>query len=266
MYFSIFHQKKLVNGYSGFLPPYYYYIREIFDVFPSRASLDVLKSLKVKYVILHTDVWRENEARIKMNRILNEFDRDLEYVESFEYSSKKPWEYSEQFGHDFIFKVIPAPEPQETKQQYDWEKIPFSGWKISSNINDHRLLYLRDDNLETRWTTGTKKRTGDFLLFEFDEPLDHAKISLYLASSSTDYGVDFEVEVSSDGKEWTYIEGAYSASEFLDLMINSPDNLVQNIYIHAKDIKYVKMTQAGSSKSLWWSIAELDISTLENLP
>ncbi|MCJ7582363.1 MAG: discoidin domain-containing protein [Candidatus Aminicenantes bacterium] len=265
MYFSIFHEKKMVNGYSGFLPPYYYTIREIFDFFPSRASLDVLKSLKVNYIVLHTGMWKENEAREKMNRILNEFDEDLEFVESFEYSAKKPWEYSEQFGYDFIFKVIPAPESPDELQPFDWKEIPVSDWKVSSNINNHRLLYLRDGNLETRWTTGTKKRSGDHLLLEFEKPLDKTKISLQLASSSTDYGVDFEVEVSTDGEEWRYIEGAYSVSEFLNLMFNSSENLVQNIYIQAKDIKYVKITQSGGVGTFWWSIAELDVFSAEDL-
>jgi len=264
MYFSIFHQKKIVNGYSGFLPPYYYYIREIFDFFPSRESLNVLKSLKVKYVILHADMWGEKEARIRMNRILNEFDEDLKLVESFENSWKKPWEFSEQFGHDFIFEVIHTPESFDEKQLFDWKKIPVSDWKISSNINNHQIQYLKDDNLETRWTTGTKKRTGDHLLLEFDKPLDQAKISIHLASSINDYGVNFEIEMSSDGKEWIYIDGAYSASEFLELMFNSQESLEQNIYIHAKDIKYVKITQVGESGNFWWSIAELDVSTLEN--
>ena len=94
--------------------------------------------------------------------------------------------------------------------------------------------------------------------------MDTTKISLHLASSITDYGVDFKIEVSSDRKEWIHVDGAYSASEFLGRMLNSPDNLVQDIYIYAKDIKYVKMTQIGSSGNSWWSIAELDISTLEN--
>ena len=265
MYFSIFHQKKLVNGYSGFLPPYYYYIREIFEFFPSRASLDVLKFLKVKHIVLHANMWRENEARIKINRILHEFDEDLEFVESFEYVSKKPWEYSEQFGHDFIFKVIRAPESPDEKQPFDWKKIAVADWTISSNINNHRLHYLRDDNLETRWTTGNKKRMGDYLLLEFDEPVDQTKISLHLASSINDYGVDFKIEVSTDGEVWSNIDGAYSISEFLELMLNFSENLVQNIYIHANDIKYVKIIQTGESRNFYWSIAELDISSLEDL-
>lgn len=262
MYFSIFHQKKLVNGYSGYLPPYYLYIREIFDFFPSRACLDILKFLKVKYVALHVNMWKEKEARIILNRVLDEYDEDLEFVESFEYASKKPWEYSEQFSHDFIFKVIREPDSLDEKQSFDWEKIPAAVWSISSNINNHRLLFLKDDNLETRWTTGTKKRSSDHLLLEFDEPLDQVKISLHLASAINDYGVDFEIEVSTDGEEWSSIDGAYSASRFLERMLNSSENLKQNIFIHAKDIKYVKITQAGMSKRYWWSIAELDVSSL----
>ncbi|MFC2160688.1 hypothetical protein ACFLRX_03435 [Acidobacteriota bacterium] len=265
MYFSIFHQKKLVNGYSGFLSPYYHYIREIFDSFPSKVSLKVLKYLKIEYVIIHANMWEENEANIKEDQIFNEFKNDLELVASFDYSSKKPWEYSEKYGRDFIFKVIQTPELNDKKQSVDWKKIPVTHWNISSNINNHRLIFLRDEKPETKWTTGNKKRLGDHLLIEFKEPLDQVKISLQLSYSRDHYGIDFDVEVSTDGKEWHYIDGAYSVSEFLELKQNSPENLVQNIYVHAKDIKYVKVIQTGVSKKFNWSITELDVFSREDL-
>ena len=265
-FFSIFHQKKLVNGYSGFIPPYYHYIRELFDFFPSTQSVNVLKSLGVKYVIIHTGMMEGSEAKIKLKRIHKEFENDLKYVKSFENSWEKPWEFSNWFSFDIIYEIIQTSLSIEQKQQFDWTEIPVSDWTISSSMNEHLLHNLRDGKLETRWTTGIQKRPGYNIILEFDKPMNHSRLTLNLGSSINDFGVNFLTEVSSDGKEWISVNGAYSPHEFLEHMLDFPGNPKQKIYIHAENIKYVKITQLGSSEKFWWSIAELEVSTHTERP
>jgi len=52
-YFSIFHWKPLVNGYSGFYPPTY--VRRVLDVrrFPEPVALRVLQRDGVRYIVVH---------------------------------------------------------------------------------------------------------------------------------------------------------------------------------------------------------------------
>jgi hypothetical protein len=59
MYYSTYHWKSLVNGYSGCFPPEYdrLYQTEMGD-FPSPASLAAIKRLGVRYVIFHYGEYR----------------------------------------------------------------------------------------------------------------------------------------------------------------------------------------------------------------
>jgi hypothetical protein len=54
MYYSTYHWKKLVNGYSGFFPDSYSETMMAIMSFPSNESVDILKMIGVKYVVIHT--------------------------------------------------------------------------------------------------------------------------------------------------------------------------------------------------------------------
>jgi hypothetical protein len=58
MYWSTFHWKKLVNGYSGFFPPDYWEINGTMQKFPSEKSIALLRRLGVRYVIVHAAEFR----------------------------------------------------------------------------------------------------------------------------------------------------------------------------------------------------------------
>ena len=53
LYYSTFHWKSIVNGYSGFVPEGYQDIIRILWNFPSNISINTLQSIGVKYVIIH---------------------------------------------------------------------------------------------------------------------------------------------------------------------------------------------------------------------
>jgi hypothetical protein len=62
-YFSIFHWKPLVNGYSGFYPPTY--LRRLLDVrrFPEPFSLRALRRDGVRYLLVHESGYGEHHDR-----------------------------------------------------------------------------------------------------------------------------------------------------------------------------------------------------------
>jgi hypothetical protein len=53
MYFSIFHWFPLVNGYSGAFPRSYLQFIDTVSTFPSRKAVEAMRSVSVRYVILH---------------------------------------------------------------------------------------------------------------------------------------------------------------------------------------------------------------------
>lgn len=88
MYYSTYHWKKIVNGYSGFFPDNYAETMSTLMSFPSNESIDLLKWMGVKYVVIHTkemDVSLWNHAnsatRDYLNevRLINNFSNDYVY-------------------------------------------------------------------------------------------------------------------------------------------------------------------------------------------
>lgn len=259
MYFSLYHKKKLVNGYSGFIPPSIDFIRARFAGFPSRASIDILRSLGVKYVILHPDLWKDEIRDRKMQRMQDKFDSDLKLEKEFHYDLKKKSDKLKHFGKDLVYEVIPKEREIRGERPEVYREIAASEWETSASANEHQLPFLKDNNLETRWNSFGAKKTGDFILVEFKEPKEIAKISFHLGKYLSDFALDFILEGSADGKKWKRIKLDYSPGEFTKEMIYSPSNPIQKIYLREPNIRYLKIIHLGKDKTFWWSVAELKI-------
>jgi hypothetical protein len=54
IYFSSFHNKRMVNGYSGFFPQNYHDQATALLTFPSDGAISTLQRIHVKYIIIHT--------------------------------------------------------------------------------------------------------------------------------------------------------------------------------------------------------------------
>ncbi len=93
MYFSTYHWKKIVNGYSGYFP--YFYRRTIMEMqgFPSQRGVELLRGMGVDFVLWNWD-WtsperkEEYEARLRAQAGLAEV---------------------EDFGTHTVFRVEPGP-------------------------------------------------------------------------------------------------------------------------------------------------------------
>jgi len=71
IYFSTYHWKKTSNGYSGYSP---YFARRIFNEmegFPSKRSIDLLKGLRINYIIWHWDWVNEPRKQQYRDRFLS---------------------------------------------------------------------------------------------------------------------------------------------------------------------------------------------------
>ena len=61
-YRSIFHGRRIVNGYSGYAPPAYRIVREAMERFPERRTFDLLENLEVGYLLVHTAEYRAGKG------------------------------------------------------------------------------------------------------------------------------------------------------------------------------------------------------------
>ncbi len=61
MYFSTFHKKRMINGYSGFLPDSYNKLTATLENFPSEYSIGVLRKLGVTHAVIH--LWQYTDTQ-----------------------------------------------------------------------------------------------------------------------------------------------------------------------------------------------------------
>jgi hypothetical protein len=257
MYFSLFHKKSLVNGYSGFIPPSLTYIRQVFQAFPSRACLDILQKLNVRYVILHWKQWKADKAARVLQRIDEEGREILRPVETFRYTFKTPNAFDQELGDDSIYEVLPAQSGTETARSL--VEVSPDEWDVTSELRPDLLPLLKDGSLDTAWTTDASKKTGDGLTLEFKKPERIRQIRLDLGKYPRDFAIDLEVMAYSEGGWRKRAEPGYSAGAFARNLAENSRELVQTIDLDGEEIRSLKITQVGLDKQSYWSVAELKI-------
>jgi len=72
MYFSIWHWKRLVNGYSGNFPESYAQLTASMREFPSHGAIEYLKRRGVQYVVLHGEFMQPESYE----RVITALDAD----------------------------------------------------------------------------------------------------------------------------------------------------------------------------------------------
>lgn len=63
LFWSASHFKPVVNGYSTLIPPVYAELTEVLEDFPSSTAVDALARLRVRFVILHRDLYLRHRAQ-----------------------------------------------------------------------------------------------------------------------------------------------------------------------------------------------------------
>lgn len=247
----------MINGYSGFIPLSTFYIRRVFNGFPSRASLDILKALNIKYAVVHPKLWDDEKAARVMGRLKSKYPDELKEVAHFKYETDSCPELAQFLGNDFIYEVSPKNESQPVPPEY--QEIPRSDWEVKASIREDLLPKLKDDRLDTIWTTARVKKTDDFFIVEFKQPRPLVKASLFLGQVPTDFALDLKVETSSDGVSWQLAPHAYSPGEFTVNLIHSPKDTVQQLSLKGKSLRFLKITQIGDDPDWYWSVAELKL-------
>ena len=70
VYYSVYHWHKIVNGWSGFLPPRYQYLYlKGIRGFPSPESIHLLREFKITHVIIHLARYPEEERKRLLQRL-----------------------------------------------------------------------------------------------------------------------------------------------------------------------------------------------------
>jgi hypothetical protein len=82
IYFSTFHKKRMLNGYTGFLPESYNNVAAILENFPSDYSISTIRDMGITHVIVHLWQYDEKEKAVIMKTLDTSTVLSLSYSDS----------------------------------------------------------------------------------------------------------------------------------------------------------------------------------------
>ncbi|MGV3660413.1 MAG: DUF7133 domain-containing protein [Prosthecobacter sp.] len=143
-----------------------------------------------------------------------------------------------------------APWTQQELQSFGPQPIVNrKDWKLTASHNPKDLAKAIDGTLETRWDTHTPQVPGMWLQIELPKPTDITGLLLDTAKSKNDWPRGWKIELSQDGITWDkpVLEGT-SATSTTEFMLPK-----------VAKAKFIRITDTGSVKGLYWSIHELEV-------
>jgi len=243
LYYSTYHWKKLVNGYSGYFPPLYYELKRRWVNEPLEQNIKDLKRLGVKYIVLHSPLYEEDELKSIMSEISN-LERQIQFIR--------------QLDEAYVYELIYFPEDRKKDILEDKSGIfPKEGWSATSNVNKGNVKYVLDGDISTRWHIGGRKFD---VYFKFD--LGHVYrikgVSMKCGLNSSAYPRSYRVELSADGVEWTLV--AHKENDLLPITaFLRPKDLSLDIAFSPTDARYIRITNTEKKEeNRWWSLYEME--------
>jgi len=242
VYYSLYHRRRIVNGYSGNTPPGYRVIREAMDQFPSEATFDLLSDLGVGYALVHTDGYRAADGQAIV-RCLTDHQARAERVAGA--------------GGDHLYRLIPRARA-EAQEPGLIETGDRTKWKAKASLNPQLAELAFDGNPKTGWTTGYPQRKGEVYELDLGESARIRKVVLVLDTNPLDYPRSFRLEGSADGTVWTSLyakEGFFPALDAA--MIEDFEKYVVPVPFEPADVRHIRFTLTAAHESRHWSINEI---------
>jgi hypothetical protein len=241
VYFSTFHWRNMVNGFSGYFSPLYTELMRRLQVNPLNQDIQDLKSLRLRYLLIHSAAYAEGEFQ-SLTQALAGFEKDLHPVL--------------QFDDFYVFEFTPAPEESGD----NFKKLPplsLKGARVRANVGEELAGKAVDGSLETRWQTGPQKK-GDQFEVDLGSVQSVKGIALELGRFSEDFPRGYRVEVSTDGVTWQIV--AEQENVRLPLLAYlRPRSLPLDILFPVTSARLIKITNTADDPSISWSICEIGL-------
>jgi hypothetical protein len=243
LYYSAYHWKNLVNGYSGYSPPLY---DELIRRWPKNRlaqNIEDLKALGIRYLLVHwTESDKENLQRLV--RELHGFEQDLRFVGQFE--------------NAHVFEFI-SPVKFGTKASLS-ESTPvytLPGVAVRTNVNEDRAAAAVDGSPETRWESGPQQK-GHYFQVDLGSSQSLKGVSLSLGDYLEDSPRGCSVEASLDGVVWQEVAREENFRLPLTAFLR-PRDLAVEITFPQTQARYLKITNLGEDPVFFWTICEFAV-------
>jgi len=244
MYYSIYHQKKMVNGRSSYFPPLYYEIRQRWKYLPIKELITDLNTLGVKYVIFHSNLMRPDRFDTLMFQ-LSQLQGRIRFLNKY----GEAWLYEITGGYPVSKKETADPPFQPLSHQ---------GWTVHASTNTAAARLALDGKVLTWWQSPPQK-DGDYFMIDLNQSHPLKRLSLRLSPNlPCSYPLGYRVEVSGQGRQWTLVASSNRTripiTEFL-----TPRRITLTIDLDPCRARYIKITNTGQYRKQIWTISEIEV-------
>jgi len=245
MFHSLYHGKRLLNGYSGFIPPAAVISNLAMNNFPSQLSLDYLEALGVDYVLVHCRGFRPRTGQV-MTEMLVQFPLRIQLVA--------------QYGNDYLYRLRLGGSAVR-KAAADEDVGARSLWVGWAGRNTSRTKLAFDRDLETGWSTDGPQRPKDFFLLDLGQMERFDRLELFLNRRPLEFPRGFTLSVSPDNREWTVVADCPIHFPILRAeMIERFEEYKTEVEFDPVSARYLKIYAATAHPTRPWSIQEIALS------
>ena len=234
MYRAVQYGRPIVNGYSGYFPPWYPPLRAGLDA-KDPSMLEELSTLGVTGIVvdasIDTDGALDAYARTKATRL--------------------------KAGGPFAFYRL-SPSRQQPAGETPPSGAAVSIHAIDVNVKPDQAAAMTDGDLETRWDTGPQ--TGkEQVIIDLGMVRTANAIVMSLGPFANDFPRDLQVQVSTDGRSWTETWRGSVTTRTFAAAVRDPKRVPIVISLGQQPARYIRLRQHGVEPTYYWSIAELSV-------
>jgi hypothetical protein len=250
-YNTLVHRHPIVNGWTGYSTALQQFLGSPASPFrdPDRVgdAVDLLRGLRVRYLIVHPDDFepRENAAPI--------FDALVAQSRAFEAVRR--------FGPVVAFVLSPAPPPGKVRP---FERVDPSTIHVKTMQAADRLPLLFDDNADTRWTTGSAQDGSEWIELRFDRVIDVRRLRFEVHPRSfSDYPRALAIDALDEADGATHATPLFRGSTLMAFgrgLLVDPMRVPVDIALPWHPTRAIRIAQTGRALGIWWwSIDELSV-------
>jgi F5/8 type C domain-containing protein len=233
MYRSMWTGNPVVNGYSGFGPPWYGPV-ELGLRIHDPALLQELSARGIRQLVVNTTA-EQGEGWLQ-------------------YLASRP--DIALVGDDGAHRLYRLPAAPPIADRHFGPPVRIAG--MTANVGSSRLPAMTDGDLTTRWETGPQ-RGVEVLTIDLGSATRVAAIVLALGPFATDAPRDLVIEVSDDGQVWAEVWHDAGASRAFRAVFQDPVRVPATFDIGDRTTRFLRLRQLGKDETYYWSVAELSV-------
>jgi hypothetical protein len=232
MYRGMYHNRPVVNGYSGYFPRSYGILHKGLELRDPRM-FDAVSAWGPVVVMVNTI---EDSDERWVRQLIERPDTKV---------------LGEESGRKFF--LLPGGTPPV--EIVESARLPIRAY---ANVNNDRMPMALDGDRETRWDSGPQRGIEEVTV-DFQSTRFVDGVTMTINEHLSDFPRSLVIETSDDGEHWMRRWEGSTAAVALAASLRAPRDVPLAFALPHVPARYLRMRQIGNDPVYYWSIFELAV-------